>query len=378
MTTPDAATIRRISVARAQLLLNHPFFGMLALRLKVVDAKAAGHDVSKWPFNTMAVDGKNMYFNPDYVAKQSDKLLQSIVAHEVMHCALDHMGRRQARQPRRWNQACDYAVNPILEDAGLEVGKDWLNAPGFKNMTADAIYNQLPEDDKNGDNGHGEPLDATIDAPATDAAVNAAEWQVAVSQAAQEASKAGKLPKQLQRFVDEMLKPKVDWRAVMRRFAQQISRNDYNWSRPDKKFLAAGLYMPSLYTESLGKIAIGIDTSGSIDKKTLDAFNAEVVDIVSTARPTETDVYYCDARVAHQETFGPHDMIKLEPHGGGGTAFKPVFDAIAKKGDMPVCAIYLTDLYGEHNFPAPPYPVLWVCTSDVVGSFGETVKLELD
>ena len=126
----------------------------------------------------------------------------------------------------------------------------------------------------------------------------------------------------------------------------------------------------------MGEIVVAIDTSGSIDQPTLNAFGAEIKAIVGNARPKKTTVIYCDAAVNHVDTFEPNDELHFDMHGGGGTNFCPPFEYVAENGLKPVCFVYLTDGYGP--FPsAPEFPTLWCCTTEVVAPFGETVPIEV-
>lgn len=367
----NEAAKTKLTRARATLILDQPFFGALALRLPLIEDSS---------IPTLLVNGKNIFYNPDFIMKLSANLVKSAVAHEVMHCVLSHLDRLGERTPKRWNQAADYALNQILHDVGFEIGESWLLSPVFKGMSADAIYQQLPEtpDDGSG-NGHGDPLD-DMQPGAQDAAgktEQAREWKVATIQAANAAKIMGKLPGDLERFVDGLLKPQVDWREVLRRFVQEHSKDDYSWMRPNRAMLVHGVYLPSLYSESMGEIVIGVDTSGSIDQRTLNAFSAECEGIIAEVLPVKVTVIYCDSRVNKVDEFNRYDPFKLVACGGGGTAFKPVFDEVAERAIRPVCAVYLTDLCGPTDFDEPDYPVLWCCTTDLVGPWGETVQIEV-
>ncbi len=366
--TINQAALRKLTVARSQLLLNkgQGFWGVLALRLKLVERP----DIP-----TLAIDGKHIFYNPDFVMNLSDSLCRSAVAHEVMHCVFDHVGRRGSRSPRRWNQAGDYAINQVLEEAGFEIGDGWLLSKAYSGMTADQIYNMLPED--NGNDGN-DPLDQVMDGAGdgTGTETSAVEWQIAAIQAANAAKSAGKLPGGLERFIEETTTNKVDWRAALRQFVTEISKNDYSWSRPNRRFLSAGMYLPGLYSESMGEVAVVIDTSGSIDQATLNAFGSEVKAIVDSVKPLKTHVIYCDAEVNHVDEFTPEQELHFEMHGGGGTDFAPPFVHLEQNDIKPSCLIYLTDLYGP--FPdAPEFPVLWVCTTNQVAPFGQTIPIEI-
>ncbi|HTF64932.1 MAG TPA: hypothetical protein VK638_19820 [Edaphobacter sp.] len=124
----------RIQKARTTLLLDHPFFGTLLFRLGAQARSSIA---------TMATDGVSLCFNPQFVETLSAAEIAGTLAHEVMHPALQHHTRRSGRNPRRWNMACDYAINPMLVDAGLTLPKDVLLDNRFRGMSAERIYNLL-------------------------------------------------------------------------------------------------------------------------------------------------------------------------------------------------------------------------------------------
>lgn len=364
ITNPNAA--KALSFARSKLLLDHSFFGMLALRLQLVETPSVP---------TLAVDGRSIFYNPDFVLTLSPELLRSAIAHEVMHCALEHISRRGDRNPKRWNFAGDYALNQILKDAGFEIGEKWLLSPQYQGMTADQIYNMLPEDPSDGSGGQ-DTLDEIMPGEPDEADTMAAEWKVATVQAANAAKASGKLPGSLEHFIEGIVTPKVDWRAQLHRFFTSVSKDDYSWLRPNKRFLNMGLYLPSLHSESMGPVAIAIDTSGSIDNATLQAFGSEIRALTASARPSEIHVIYCDAEVNHVDVFTPDEHMEFKPHGGGGTDFRPPFDYLQENNIRPEVFVYLTDMYGP--FPDDPgYPTIWCATSDVVAPFGQTIPIEI-
>lgn len=365
MQITNPAVAKRLTFARSQLILSHGFFGMLALRLRLVE------DLTT---QTLKVDGRSIFYNPEFINTLSDSLVRSAIAHEVMHPALDHLSRLHDRQPRKWNAACDYALNQILVEAGFEIGQDWLLDPAYRGMSADEIYTRLP--DTPDDEGPS-PLDEMMPAPANGGVEDAIDWKIATIQAARQAEQVGKLPGSLKRFVEEITTVKVDWREQLRRFRTLIGKNDYSWSRPNRRFLAAGLLLPGLYSEETGAVVIGIDTSGSITNDILQTFGAEIRALTAASRPSKIHIVYCDAQINHVDEFSPDDNMVFHPHGGGGTEFKPVFDYVEEHQLKPECLIYLTDLYGDHSFDPPPYPTLWVSTSTQVASFGETIHIEI-
>ena len=381
-----------VSAARSRLVLSKDatsaFFAALALRLETEPA---------WNMPTLATDGERLLYNPDYALSLSEQELIGVVAHEVLHCALGHHVRRGMRDPSRWNVACDLAVNPVLLGAGFALPQSRLMpgegefAPLPGGLSAEEYYAQLPDssgqqdDDAikdgsaNGGNcgdggsssdnsdpgGCGSVQDAGDGSPAQQQA-SEASWQVAVAQAARMAEARGKgdLPAGLARVVEEVLQPAVPWRDVLRDFILRSARNDYRWNRPNRRFVARGIYLPSLAGESLGDVVVTVDTSGSIGQEELDRFAAEVQGIVD-AYDVLVTVLYHDTNVTEVEEWSPTDgVINLRPLGGGGTSHRCVFKWLEERSIDPTCVICLTDLYTTFPEASPSYPVLWAVVGD--------------
>lgn len=364
--------MNRIIKARTSLLLRHPFWGILAMRLAVQIDESVG---------TACTNGEYMKFSPKYIDKLTDKQLIGLVAHEVGHCVWDHMGRLNGRDHHAFNVACDYALDPVLIKNGLEVpdalvNQDWI---GF---SPEKIYELLPRKGGSGNAGQsnsgnggeqpqagggeqpqagggGKTKGEFVQAPST---ATSSEWKVAVSNAAQMAKAQGKLPADLEGLILSILEPKVNWKDELRRFVQTNMRNDYAWQQPNRRYIASGLYLPVMQSDSMPPIIIGADSSGSMwEPATLSAIKAEINSIISECKPETTHVVHCDAKVQKVDEIDGDSDFDFQPKGGGGTDFRPVFDWADKEGIEPACLIYLTDCMGSYPDEAPSYPVLWAC-----------------
>ena len=366
---------KRISKAKTALILEHPFIGSVALNMPMsIDNSVP----------TAATNGKRVLFNEEFCNGLSDEELKFLVAHECMHPMLEHNFRRGERDTYKWNQAADYIINKLLTDEGI--GKmpeqGLLDDTIYKNGggTSDGIFNLLPDtpDDGQGNGGQGQPLDSCEDGQGSPAEVSQqqAEWKVKVAQAAQSAKMMGKMSAGLERLVDAILKPKVDWRDVLQRFVVKCRSDQRSWARPNRRFLSQGLYLPSVSGESLGEIAFAVDCSGSIDQDEINQFASEISTVWQDQRPTKVHVIYFDSEVSHYDEFEQDDEPVVKPHGGGGTAFSPVFKYMMEHGIEPVACIFLTDLCCDDFGDAPDYPVLWVSTHDDKAPFGEVVMME--
>lgn len=369
-------TLKRIQRARTTMLIDMPFFGVLALQLHVQEDPTC---------KTAWTDGQAMGFNPLFVATLSSDQLIALIAHEVMHCACGHPWRESGRQHRRWNKAADYAINPILVDAGLTLPEGGLIDPAYHGKSAEWIYDRLPQEDGDGSDDGSNPQGEVRPSPTGDSDTtdpNAqphqteSDWQQLTKQALQAAKSQGKLPAGMLRDLESATKPIVDWRSLLRRYMQDITTADYSWSQPNRRYLTSGLYLPSLRSHACGKIAIAVDTSGSIDAITLAQFAGEMQGIIDDMQPSSVDVLYCDAAVHRVDTFERGDPLEMHPAGGGGTSFVPVFEHFDQPdAESPVVLVYFTDMYG--SFPdAADYPVIWASTSSIDSApFGDVVPI---
>jgi len=250
-----------------------------------------------------------------------------------MHPGLHHHVRRSGRHPRRWNEACDYAINPLLLDAGLSLPDGVLVDNRFRDMSAEQIYNQLEAEAGNEDGSDGSAEDGASDAPSAerdiaqpsapvsdggigqvlDAPVSdegartiddqSREWTIAVSQAVTLAKQAGKVPAGIGRTLEGAAQAAVDWRERLRRLWSETTPSDYSWMRPNRRHIWAGLYLPGVIREGVGEIAIAVDCSGSVNARQLRLFEAEIRSILEGQRPQRAHVLYFDAMVHKVETY---------------------------------------------------------------------------
>jgi predicted metal-dependent peptidase len=204
------------------------------------------------------------------------------------------------------------------------------------------------------------------------------EWGIAAEQALRSAKAWGHEPAGIERPLSESPQSRQDWRAILRDFVAATTPADCRWTPPNRRYIASGLYLPSVDRRGVGEIVIAVDTSGSIGRLELEQFASEISAISEEMQPEAIHVVYCDAAVQCAQQLGPSEPVRLEPRGGGGTDFCPPFEWVAENNIAPVCFIYLTDLCC-HSYPeAPEYPVLWVTDSRKTAPFGETLRISLD
>jgi predicted metal-dependent peptidase len=414
----------RISKQRTSLVLDQPFFGALALRLKVVEDPSC---------KTFWTDSVSIGYNPAYLAGLNDLETRGVLAHEVLHVANGHCWRQGDRDPDLWNDACDHAINPMIVDAGMLLPKGVLMEARFRGKSAEEIYGilaqekrqkqkqqqqgkgqqdggkpegqsgQQPGDPTGGNsppqsaNGANTPsagsdpaASANADtAPscgeirqyvADDRAKQEAEWKVAVHQAAKAAQMRGGMPGGLQGMIAQAVEPAVDWRPILHRFAQDSSPTDYSFAIPNRRYLHMRLYLPSLHEPAVGDAVFVRDSSGSVWDETQAQFAAEILAVNDAVRPRRLIVMDCDTRVTQIQTFERGEAIDLQPVlGGGGTSFVDPFRRLADDGIRPAFLVYLTDMDGRFPDEEPSYPVLWASTTPLrrarQAPFGDVVEV---
>jgi predicted metal-dependent peptidase len=400
----------KLSAARTKLILDKPFLGALVLRLPMEEG------APKW-CPTTATDARKFYFNPDYIEALSNEHVQFVLAHEALHCALSHFARRGHREQKRWDMACDLAVNELLVKDGLKPPPGALVDMGFDDMTAEEIYPSLQEEieapmdrhlyDEQDDADHdqqevqGKQQDITPDAPPREGGTGggkqkekgseggppnaltlderetlSTQWQQRLAGAAQIAMQAGKMGGAMMRLIDHLLQPQLPWRNLLAHYVSNIARDDYSYARPSTRRGDPAVY-PSLRSAQVN-VTVVLDVSGSMSDEELQEFVSEI-DAIKAQMRARIVLHACDAQLAEEGPwlFEPWEELSLPQEfiGGGGTRFTPVFDWLETQDQAPDLLIYFTDAKGEFPAQEPMFPVLWLVKGKEKTPWGFRVQL---
>ena len=305
--TMRVEVLDRIIVARVGLLLRHPFFGNMATRLRILAA-------DDW-LPTAAVDGRNLYFNTQFFNAMDNKEIEFVIAHEILHCVFDHLGRRtwQDRNldPLLSNIAQDYIVNNLLvRDRIGDKPKlvDCYQDFKYDGWTSEEVYEELfKEAEKNGReileqlgelldehldlDGDGKEAEESKDSNGNSVSKKPSKYskeelqkirdeiKEGMMQAAQAAG-AGNTPAEIQRMIKELTEPKMNGRELLRQQIQSTIRNDYTFSRPSRKGWHTGAVLPGMNFDETIDIAVSMDMSGSIGDDQARDFLSEVKGIM--------------------------------------------------------------------------------------------------
>ena len=395
----DSALIEKLTTARVGLLLKAPFFGNMATRMQLIDA-------SDW-CPTAATNGRNFYYNKDFVNKLSVKKLEFLFGHEILHCVLDHFGRVGSRDRNLSNIAQDYAVNQILVDERVgekitEVqicydskyrGKAWeeiydelyekaekISLPELLKQLGDTLDEHLEtgagagEGDKDGKGNKPsiskEELQKIRD-----------EIKEAMIQSAAAAG-AGKTPAGIMRLIKSMTEPKMNWRQLVQQEIQSIVRNDYSFTRPNRKSMHSGAILPGMRPDVTIDVAIAIDMSGSIGEEDAGAFLSEIKGIMDQYEDFKISLWCFDTETYNFKEITQDnslDLLDYEPMGGGGTDFAVNWEFMKDMGLQPRKFIMFTDGYPCGSWGDPDYcDTLFIVkgNANAEAPFGQTVIYE--
>ena len=400
--------LEKLTTARVGLLLKAPFFGNMATRMQIIKA-------DEW-CPTAATNGKNFYYNTKFVEKLSVKKLEFLFGHEILHCVFDHLGRVGSRDRQLSNIAQDFAVNQILVDEriGEKISEVQICYDSkYRGMAWEEIYDQLYEqaekipmedllkqlgelldehinEDGNGNapgkgggkegdkEGSGRPTISKEEAQKIRDEIKEAMIQAAA------AAGAGKVPASIQRMIKDLTEPKMNWREMLRMNIQSIVRNDYSFSRYNRKSSHSGAILPGLKNDETIDVAIAIDMSGSIGDEDATTFLSEVKGIMDQYTDFAIDLWCFDTEIYNHQRIthdNGDDLLTYEPKGGGGTDFEANFNWMKEQGIQPKKFIMFTDGYpcgswGDDNYCDTLFIVKGNTSAEA--PFGQTVIYEKD
>ena len=370
----SALTMTNLQKARARLLMQNPFFGSIVVSTPIL----ARDDIP-----TAATDMVKIYYNPAFFDTLTVPQIVFVLAHEVMHMALEHGFRRNGRDPRLFNVACDYAINLVLKDCGFEFVDGVLLDYKWRGMNAEEIYDKLlseQEQKQGGGSGSGDPSDdqngmgndlMEPDRNDPDEYARAKEQlRSKIVQAATLARMAGQMKGELARAIEGVLNPPVPWPERLRPYMHQIVRSNESWSRRNRRF--PNVYLPDRHDTQLGPIAIIGDTSGSIGPKEMAQMAGIIADIASEVTPERIHMVWADAVVAGEQTFERGELVTPDPKGGGGTDMRVPLAHVEQY--QPEVCILITDGYTPWPDVEPDYPLIVVCTTDTAVPVGEVIR----
>jgi predicted metal-dependent peptidase len=415
----------REKIIKTKLDLNttHPFFSYIVLNMRITE---------NLDIPTMGVSEiGDLTYNPKFVEELATKnkdYLKGVLCHEAMHVAMLTFGRKGNRDHMLWNMATDLVINWILTQDHLKLPEGCLLADSNGNfkftgkggkqisidiskMCAEEVYDEFEKHaekikinygmgqgkngkdkgDKDGDgegNGDGDgdkegqykgQFDKHIEAKGQTKAQkteNAGKWKQITADATAKAKSRGTLPSHLERILNELLDPEVDWREKLRHFMTKDLPSNFSYRIPSRKYYTSGIYYPKLLRENID-VCAAIDVSGSIGEKEYNKFMSELMGIVRGFDQINLRVIYWATSVEPEDDIlirkGEEETIlTYKPKNSGGTTMSCVNEYMKEKGYRPSVVVYLTDGCVEDKPELYPSSLVVVSSQGNIESFKES------
>ena len=414
--------INRLLLARMRILCNHGFYGLLLMHMIYSIDEGC---------ETAYTDGERIAFSPTFLEELSDKELDFVMMHEILHVVLQHCLRGEDKDNERYNIAADIVTNSTIMHENddkvssitlSQYGESMHIAPDGKEgylYTAEEVYEMLPQTIKRSDNqkakimanggfedGRAEKVQQSrknMDKPIAKRWDDHSQWEkfeedstlrdVWVKNFAEcceainvrEAlNNRGTLPMFAQRMLEKLKKPQTDWRTILNDFVQE-EICDYSFSPPDRRFQDCPFFLPDFNemgkNDNISDILFFIDTSGSISDDDMTTAYSEIKGAIDQYDgKLQGWLGFFDAAIIEPKPFSSfEEFIVIKPAGGGGTDFQIIFEYVNQhmKEKEPNCIIILTDGYAP--FPkeelANDIPVLWLINNqDVTPPWGKVAR----
>ena len=415
--------VKEIEAARIKLIIEWPIFGSIVLHLEL-------KEVDWCP--TAATDGKYFYYNREFVKKLDKAQLLFLTAHEILHCIYDHIFRKGSRDKDLWNMAADFIVNWTLihtfDSHKKAIGRKIENVPPVTSICYDPEYTdefsveelyallekkqvkiQMPLDmhlDGDGGDGDGQPKEGKGQAQDGDKEGDGEgdkdgkgkmpklsqeekdtireNIRASLIQAAQQQAnfEPGSVPAGIQRLIDRLLEPKIDWRQMLDTVLRSAIKYDYTYTKKSRRSYSTNIILPGRNIMDKVVAMAFLDGSGSTTKEMVTDFLSECKGIMNTFRDFELTIATFDTKIYGVTVYTPDNTDEIDDYpfqGGGGTAPSCCWDYMKENEIKPHKILLFTDGYVGNDWGEEDYAdTLFIIHSNprVTAPYGQTCHYE--
>lgn len=415
---------RKIMIARMRLLCNNGFYGLLLMHMRMNISDE--HETAWSDLND------RLYFNPDFLEKVSDRELDYVMMHLLLHVVLKHLDRKGDYDDKYYDEAADIVVNSniLRSNEGNTESISLRNFGGVQEhlvpggdegwkYSVEEVFQMLKVTKASGD-GEDDESDSDweeilenasescennedsysgwdyhnrkSESDNADNNLNDQIWQERIMQAVTAMQKrnteknAGQIPAFAERYLEELKKPQTDWRTVLDEFIQE-EVCDYSFCPPDRRFDDSPFFLPDFNEKDyhIQKVLFMIDTSGSMSDGAISQCYSEIKGAIDQFDgKLEGWLGFFDAVVVEPEPFTDEsEFMAIRPEGGGGTRFDIIFDYVAENmaEELPVSIVILTDGYAPYpeEKTTSGIPVLWIIDNEqVTPPWGKIARIQAE
>lgn len=398
------------------LALHFPTLAQLIARMGTRIVRREYDSACAWTY------GKSIFINEvminylnDNECKITKGIFEFLLCHELMHIisfswdrgkrmgvSFTEVGSEADMKRDLWNQATDYEINSLLYYNNPQIGTKppfGLFDVKYKDMTAEEIYKQLLKEEQENPNSHYKPdVEEQLESMINDLLSGKSDSKLTPDMLRKvldrhtpiesDSTKTEIIEIMSQVFgsttnsintgvdaFDRIMKSAFkeqpfNWKKALTKYIRGYIKGNYTWNRRSRSGMATGLILPSSYLAPKMKIAVAVDTSGSISHEELDTMLNHVFTILNQFNEFEVDVWCCGS-VVYEETLrtytsrNKNTLVDFPLKSDGGNDMKVNFDFIREhyKGKMPDVFICFSDFYDGLNGDTEttsPCPVIWL------------------
>lgn len=340
---------------RIKFLFHHPFLSVISLSLPIIYREN--------PHSVFETDGIHILIDAEKLKEYSQEEITYLYAHTLLHVILKHPYRMRDRDPFIWNLSADIVVNLLLKSF-KNVGKrppEEILDEDLVDKSVEEVYEILYKEEKKGQK---------IDLIQAKESQNEEKLDALLAQALAVAKKESRIYESLMQEVTTLKRPDIPLHDLLKEFlTTAFFEKTLTYSRPNRRFLTQGLYMPGMQKESsFLRLYIAVDASMSIDEKEFSLFLGTIKEVAQNAYEFELTVLPFD------DTLRKESILKLDnfsdihadrfylPKSNGGTDFSVVLKYLHNE-NPPKDALLIVLSDGEFTLnQKPPIQTLFLLT----------------
>ena len=414
--------LKRVLSSRLRILCNQGFYGNLLMHMNF----CLSEDIKN-----IAADSKRIYINPVFLDSISDKELDLVLLHEIMHLSLKHNFRKRDFEDKElFDTVADIVVNSnLLKSFDMKEDSITLNGKvlehklpngkeGYEFSTEelyDVLYVEVSDNKSDGNvvfddetgtykiddtndinnqkNGHQNNFDDhSMWEKEIEFELAEKEWEQYNLDACEmmyirdPSNSRGTIPGYAARAFKELREAKTDWRTLLNNFIQE-EVNDYSFAPPDRRFDDSPFFLPDFndVDEKVRGVLFMIDTSGSMSDSQITTAYSEVKGAIDQFDgKLQGWLGFFDASIIEPKEFTNEEEFQIiRPYGGGGTDFNIIFSYVKDKmQDKNISSIViLTDGYAPwpEEEVVSEIPTIWLINNEeVTPPWGKVARIPED
>lgn len=374
-----------ISRCIIKLLMKEPFYahflsGIIRIITDEIPTAAVGFKSGKIA----------LYVNENFFLNELKSFNErvAVIKHETLHILFKHLFRMQSNSydNKLFNIAADLVVNQLIEPWKLPESAITLSTFPELNLPTDKsvewyykelqkkssdentkkLMNQISENSSHSDHskwGENNETSSKVIESELDRMIVQAKDRTPLKD-------YGSIPLGIKTIINSIIEkrnPQIDWKRALRLFStsSRKTRVYHTMKRISKRYGTR----PGIKIKRYQRLAVAIDTSGSIKESDFGIFFSEIHSMWKQG--AEIEVLECDAEL--QRKYSYKGKLPKFISGGGGTLFDPVFNYLrSNRFEKYDGCIYLTDGYAPEPKIKPPCSLFWCITKD--GQLGNHLK----